>query len=711
MEEIKRAVRRGNILAESAPEEDGAGRYLGNGRFGAVIGSTGLNFSRSRPQGGGPSQYMHRKHWGRFPFFSEAEKADTTADYIVPMFRVSWEQEERICGPCRRRQDFYDGTAETEFEFTASRGRERARVLCWFDMAEKNVAGIRIELSGGEMPVRIAALTEFIPYPLLWKRSVSQKVFLGSRGESWYMRLACPGTQNALASTVYFRTSAETELCEDGLCVHAGKGVTEICISYGEPAGDGELDASLERSAGRWHELWEEYGWFDFSDEDGQRMWVRSMAYLLSTFEDGPGPVQPTNGLTGNIFPFNFVQDMEYVCPALLLTGHLDIVKRWVEKFAGMIGPMRRYAARLWPEAKGIYPPWELPWGETDGYHEPHVPIVYCYEPHNAAYLCRMAAEAAEYAEDPEWTARTVHPLISELCLFYRSFCRKEQDGHWHFELLPCVGQDEAGGRNRKDYLCVLYGAKYCFQKAVEYGLDTDGSYARILADGFPFGALMSEEGIYHTSPGAEDFGRQKHPVQLNGLAYFPAESGPLPWEERAYRMRYELTSRAKEPYFFGWTLGEFLLAGSNMGDREGWKRDWDMIRKSDYTDQDGVQLYESSRSPEKSFYVTTHGLVAQSQIRNYVNDYWGRLQIGACPVCDGPVRFGNIVSRLGVRVSGSVEEGRVRAELTAWKDCVFVLEKETVRMKKGETLLCRSAGRGLPLTLTRPGGAGDGEE
>lgn len=689
---IEKAIQRGNIVTVDRMGAPGVGRYLGNGRFGAVISDTGLNRHPQRAgenENQGRSQYMHMGHWGRFSFYSEYTDKHTTADYIVPMFQVYWENEEVFSGTAAQRQDFYNGVLETELEFAADGKKGIAKILNWFDMDNKNMAGIRIELSEGQMPIIISALTEFNPYPILWKRPVCQKTSIGKLGENWHITLTCTETSNSLASTVYFRTDAETQACEDGLRILAKKGIVELFISYGEPVKEEDIGQSLHRSAQRWHELWENNGWFDFPDEKGQKMWVRSMAYLLSTFSDDFGSFQPASGLTGNMFPFNFVQDMEYVCPALLMTGHTHIVKRWVEKFAAMIVEMRQYAKRLWPEAKGIYPPWELPYGEVQGYHEPYVPIVYCYEPHNAGYLCRMAAEASEYEDDQEWTERFVYPLISELCLFYQSLCRKEEDGYFHFAIQPCVGQDEAGGRNKKDYLCILYSARYCFQKAVEYGIDPEGCYERLLADGLPFQELMSEEGIYHTCPGADDFGRQKHPVQLNGLAYFPLEREPMEWERKAYQWRYKLTSRAKEPCFFGWTLGEFLLAGSNLGDAQGWQQDWNAIGKADYTDEQWVQIYESSGASEKSFYTTTHGLILQSLMRNYVNDYWGQLQAGACRVYKEAVSFGNINTRLGVRVSGTIDTESAALELSAWKDCSFSVNGKQVNMMKDETLLC----------------------
>ncbi len=173
--------------------------------------------------------------------------------------------------------------------------------------------------------------------------------------------------------------------------------------------------------------------------------------------------------------------------------------------------------------------------------------------------------------------------------------------------------------------------------------------------------------------------------MQLDGLAYLPIEEAPLEYEKKAYELRHEITDRAKEPFYFGWTLGQFLLAGSNNRDAEGWRHDWAQMRSSEYTDSEWIQIYETSTEAEKSFYVTTHGMVLQSLIRNYVNDYWGVLDIGACQVFDEAVSFGNISTRFGVTVSGTVEGNKKCVKLTADRECECSVNGERIALKPGE--------------------------
>lgn len=683
---LKEIIRRGNIVTTTYQEDAEAGCYLGNGRFGAVFSGLGLTMSpqMQKSRRTGQSQFSHLNHWGRFCFTSSIEKEETTADYLLPLLKLHWENEPKTVSAYRQEQDMYDGVLQTSY--TLENGT-KVQLQNWFDQVNKNLAGIRLELSDGTLSVKASVITDFLAYSFVFGERVQQNVSVERVGDNYLIAIECQETLNHCRSQVYFYSTAPVEICEDGLRFLVSKGKNEIFVSYGEPIRPEDRVSSLQRTREHWQETWQKSGWMDFPNENAQKVWVRSMAYLLSSYDDGETDlIQPTNGLTGNVFPFHFVQDMGYISPALMMTGHNDIVMRWMEKFAGEIEAMKKYAKHLWPQAEGIYPPWELPYGEIEGYHMPNVPVAYCYEPHNNGYLCRMAAEAADFSGDPVWAQQYAYPLIREVCRFYQAGCKKGKDGLWHMAWYPAIGQDEAGGRNKTDYLCSFYSAKYSFQTAVKLGLDEDGSLAAILKDGLAFESLMSDRGTYHTAHGADDFGKQKHPVQLDGLSYFPIEEKPLLPEIKAYELRHEITERAKEPFFAGWTLGQFLLTGSNMKDTEGWREDWAKMRPSNYTDSQWIQIYETSGNAGASFYVTTHGMILQSLIRNYVNDYWGVLDIASCPVFEGEVSFGNIGTRLGVTVSGTVAKGKIRLELTAQRDCVFCVNGVSVTMKQGET-------------------------
>lgn len=687
--DIRSIVRRGNIVSTNYDEAPVAGRYIGNGRFGTVLGPLGLNLSpqEQASRKTGASHITHLQHWGRFQFISAIEKTVTSADYNLPVMKIHWDGTPEGITAYRQEQDFYDGTVTTAF--TTSDGT-RVQTQAWFDYELKDLACFSFTLSGGSMDVRTTTISGFQAYSFVFRDIVDQETLISRCPDGAYkLTVTCPQAINNCSSDFYIYTNAEVRSCSDGLRFHLKEGRSDIFISYGAPLSVSSRKSSLKRSTKAWHTCWANTGWMCFPDEAAQKVWVRSMAYMLESLDDfATGLIQPDNGFTGNPFPFHFVQDLEYIAPALMMTGHGDIVMKWVEHFAGEIENMKAYAKKLWPESEGIYPPWELPFGSVDGYHHPTVPVAFCYEPHNSGYLARLAKEAADFNGNTQWAQKYAYPLIREVCEFYRSAARKHDDGLWHMNWYPCIGQDEAGGRNKTDYLCSIYSAEYSFKAAVELGLDSNGNYAAILHDGLAYKSLEDKErGTLHTCTGVDDFGKQKHPVQLDGLAYFPIQDSPLQYEVNAYNLRHDITQDARKPKFYGWTLGQFLLSGSNMKDSKGWLEDWNNIIPSDYADPDLIQIYETSGNPLQSFYITTHGMVQQSLIRNYVNDYWGELDIAGCPVFEGRVSFGNIDTRLGVRVSGVIENSRADIKIKALKTCTIRYQGMDYSLKKGQTI------------------------
>jgi Trehalose and maltose hydrolases (possible phosphorylases) len=485
---------------------------------------------------------------------------------------------------------------------------------------------------------------------------------------------------------MYVKTNADVKLENNYLRFQLHEGKNEILISVNEPIRISNAQ-SLDETIQWWHDKWLNTGFLMIPDPQAQNMWVRSMAMFLASYNaDGAG-LSPPCGYTGNGWPFAFPQDISYVHPMLLATGNIDIAKSWIEHFSSGLDGMKEYTKRL-TGANGILSPWVFPYNDFNGYHNPAPPNMYYYQIHNSGYLARMANETAIFVNDDDWTKKFAIPLIRETAEFYKSISEKEKDGLWHLFLIPSMGQDEGGGINQKDYLCALYSAKYCFQLAIEYGLDTDGGFRQVL-DRLAFQNLLSPRGFYYTclGSGSTDFGKQKHPIQLNAWAYLPVDSKMSEPSRNAYDLRYEITADANKLTFHGWTLGTFLLAGSRYGNTREWLKDWDNLRKSDYVDAEWIQIYESSRSYGASFYNTTNGLVAQSLLNNLICDWYGNLEIAKCNPWQGDIYLNNIYSKLGVVVDGLINGRSAQLRLKAWKDTEFELNGEIIKLKKGETI------------------------
>ena len=682
-------IRRGNIVAAEWNGERNIGCYLGNGRFGAVMSSLGLNLSpeQQKDPARNCSHFRHISHWGRFNLISRHTGEATSADYLLPLFRVYWERDFQKITDYRQEHDLYDGVLNTCFR---PDGEGLISVTSWFDAVKRNLSGFIISAPDSpdcDRRICLSVLTPFNPWPFMCAEDYEQSVSAEKTENGWKLTVACEGTVNHVQTEIYISSDMEMEANENAFCFRPGSGPNKLLISVGEPVAYDEAEESLRRTKEQNHRMWEEVGWLDYPDEQMHKTWVRSMAYLLSSYDADCEYIQPVNCMGINGFPYNFVPDIGNIAPSLTMLGRWDIVRHWVEKFAGEMEQMRRYARFLWPEAEGVFPPWELNFGPYEGYHFPNAPMIFFYEAHNTGYLCKLAAEAMEHSNDDEWSRKYAYPLIDECAKFFRRFCHQEEDGLWHLSWYPCMGRDEAGGVNKDDYLCTLIAAKYSFKAAIRCGLDRNGGYAKILSDGLAFESLRSERGTLHTCRGADDFGRQKHPVQLEGIACFPTEPCALDVEEEAYRLRHDITMDARIPKFHGWTLAQLLMADTNMRNWEEWIGDWNLLRPSDNTDELWTQFYESSGVHRYAFYTATHGMVLQSLIRNCVNDFWGRLEIGSCLPEDACVRFGDIRTRLGVSVSGQIENRRAVGSIFANRDTVFEFQHREIRMKRGEKM------------------------
>lgn len=668
--ELQDIINSTDIERISYPDTAVINLYQGNGKFGCSYGPLGLHVNPQKTDAlskYGKTQYMHMEHRIRAKF---------GADYVIPLARIYWKEEPKKINNYKQHQSFYDGTITTHFEYA----KNKATVTTWFDPIEKDLTGITIILEGNASDI---ILEPFEKLNVNYNQEFIQVSKISNFPDLWKVELTCLNTK----SSIYFKTNTHIQEQGTNLCFKLHTGENKILISVNHPI-ETTSNKSLEQTIAWWHSKWDHSGILVLPDPNAQKMWVRSMSQFLSNYNGDKSGISPPLGFTGNGWPFYFPQDNSYIHPILLATGNFDIAKSWIEYWAGKLPGMKSYTKRLF-NVEGVLCPWVFPYDDFNGYHDPVPPNNYYYEIHNSGYLARMAYETAIFINDENWTSEYAIPLVKETAQFYKSICFKGTDGFWHLSIKPSMGQDEMGGFNQDDYLCALFSAKYCFQKALDYNLDFDGSYETILREGLAFQPLKSKKGFYFTCHGSgeTDFGKQKHPVQLNDLAFLPVNSEVIDPSSIAYSLRYEITQNAKKPSFSGWTLGEFLLAGSRIGNVKEWEKDWENLRKSDYIDPDWIQVYESSRSHSSSFYNSTNGLIAQSLLNNLVSDWFGKLEIAKCNPWKGKVFIKNIYSLLGVKISGEINNDSAIIYLTAWKNCEFDLFGEKISMEKNEKI------------------------
>ncbi len=606
-----------------------------------------------------PRKQTYEPHYTRAQFGS---------DYLLPLTHIYWNTTFNEVKDYTQHQSFYDGTIHTSFTVEDT----RFKICTWFDAVDKDVAAIKINVKGSRRPV-VAVVPEEV-MNLHYNQRVPQQISLSRHGKNcWQVKLQSEGKEGVF----YVTTNADVDESGNRLLLTLKEGDNDILVSYKHPTG---LSAShsLKRTVSWWHKKWENTMCLTFPDSDVQRMWVRSMALFLQSYGPEKLGMAPPCTWAGNSWPFPYPQDLSYVHTMFLTSGNIDIAKAWVEYFAERVDGMKSYTKRML-NREGIMAPWVFPYGDFEGYHYPSPPNKFYYEIHNSGYMARMAYETSLFVNDPEWTRRYAYPLIEETARFYRSIATRRSDGYWHLFVEPSMGQDERGGFNQNDYLCALYSAKYCFQKAVECRLDKNGEYAQILNDKLAFKTLKSPDGYYYSCAGSgpDDWGKQKHPVQLNELAFLPTEHQPSQEALKVYQQRYDITMDASKPYFYGWTLGEFLLSGSRVGDTEGWLKDWNNLLPSGYVDKDFLQIYETSKTWNMTYYVITNGLVAQSLVNNLICDWYGKLEVAKCYPWDEETYINNLHSKLGVTISGTIDKRHAKLSLKAWKDCCFVMHEK----------------------------------
>jgi len=663
---IQSAISRADIFRTVLPETAVINLYQGNGRFGSLYGPLGLQLDPGKAEflKFGVPQYFHLQHFARAKF---------GMDYLLPLVCIFWEDRPKNITNYHQHQSFFDGTITTSF----TEGENQVKVTTWFDPVERDLCGIKITVKGKAPAI---FLHPFKNLHVHYRQQLEQTSSINFDSGLWKISLSC---LNA-SSTLFLQTSAEVSLAEDRLQLVLHEGENSLLLSVNtEPKVT--LDTSLSRTVTWWHEKWQSMGCLSLPDPDAQKMWVRTLAYILYSHNEDKIGMAPPIGLTGQGWPFVFPGDLAFLPPVLLATGNLSIVKSWAEYLAERLEGMKQVSKKLYG-VDGLCCPATIPYAGFEGYYEPTPPTKNHYSINISGLLARMMDETAAFVKEEQWQEKYAVPIIRETALFYRNICKKETDGFWHVFVQPSTGLDENGAFNQKDYLCALFSAQYCFQKAVEYGLDGDGFYRQVLRDGLAFPTLLPERGYYYTNQGAknENAGAQKHPVQLNPLALLPLYPHLSAPAAVAYERRYKITINAEQPHFAGWTLAEFLLAGTRMGDIKGWKKDWDNLIRSELVDSDWIQIYESSGN-DRTFYITTMAMIAQSLVNNLVDDWFGRLEIGRCNPWHGRILFKNIYSRLGVQVSGAVDDHSAILILTAWRDCDFDLHGSRIKLKKGK--------------------------
>jgi hypothetical protein len=665
-------VERGDIkrdLPPSAMKNPWVPLYQGNGRFGACFGPWGLHISPDNKPSydlHGLTRFTHIRHWVRGKF---------NADYLIPVGSIYWENEPKEITDYEQYQTFYDGTVTTRFttiDYSVT-------IISWFDPEQRDIAGFQIDVKG-KCPGIIVSTPRLISswYDQKLVAAVEEKL----DKDLWQANIKCLN----VGTTLKVKSDAILKQVQEGLMIDLKSGRNYIMVSVNSDINI-SANQSIHQTKTWWHKTWKDSAWLDLPDETAQEVWVRSLAYTLYSENDDGFGYSPPTGLAGDGWPFPFPFDSSCRHSLLLMTGHTNIARKWIEFLHSRFEGLRDYTKRIF-KSEGIFMPHVLPYGEAWNYHFPDVPNKNYYPIYNSAIMVRMADQTAVMVNDPNWTKTYTEPLILEAARFYFSNLRKQDDGLWHLHVVPSISLDEDGDINQPDYFSGLISAQYVLQKAIEYGLDSDHQMQSVLRDGLALKPLLAENGMYHNHLGlnVNDFGRQKHPDQLFPLVHTPLGTPLGEPDKKAHELRYSITNGANTPAFSGHTLGEFILSSARIQIADAWIKDWSMLQPAKYSDPGFMQIYESSGN-KVVYYITTHGLFGQAILETLVSTWWYKLDLGSCNVWKDTVRFGNIRTLLGVTVSGEIKNGIGQAILCAWKDTTFKYHDQTITLKKGQKM------------------------
>lgn len=508
---IKEAVSGGNIRRETLNLKKTVHipLYQGNGVCGSCYGPFGLHNSPaaeklysgetvSKPVAG-QTVFMHKNHFLRMK---------SNLDYLMPVLKIFWDKEPEHVSAYSQEQDFFEATITTSF----SDDHGSVKTVSWFDPENVNLAGFKIELTGKPRSILINPCRNFTSH---YNQMV--ELHTAEKTEDHSYRLGY--CHNSLPHFFLIKSTGFFSKTRCGARIELKEGSNFLLLS----SGGGEIpypDDSLSSTKSYWSKCWNKTGMVCLPDNRAQSLWIRSLAYILYSFSaHSNGFMTPPCGLSGNLWSFPFPQDLSFILPALLTTGHLDIVQTWIEFYYNQLPGMQEYTRRTFNK-EGVHCPWVMPYNEVKDYLVPEPPNYCYYQLHNSGHLARMAHESVLYSGNTEWSGKFAVPLIRECAKFYADSLTRHNDGTWHFNIHPSMGQDEHGGENQKDYLCAFTSAGYCLETALKYNFPENTIYSRILKDGLAFNSLYSpKHRIFCASRSGEtSIGRQKHPPQLSSV-------------------------------------------------------------------------------------------------------------------------------------------------------------------------------------------------
>lgn len=205
---------------------------------------------------------------------------ESSADYLLPLFRLHWERNFDRIGAYRQCHDLYDGLLDTAFQTDPLHS---IHTTAWFDGVKRNIFGVTVEVGendGFSERICLSALTPISPY-WVCGGSYVQHTVVERVGEEWRMTITCEGTENDNTVSLYIAANMEAEVDEAGLIFRPLPSRSYLLLSVDAPIDGDTPDASLERTKAWWHKTWQEIGWIEYPDDQMQKVLVNGVGHSL----------------------------------------------------------------------------------------------------------------------------------------------------------------------------------------------------------------------------------------------------------------------------------------------------------------------------------------------------------------------------------------------------------------------------------------------
>lgn len=654
---MENAISRGDILRTSF-KENALPLYMGSGNMGACLNAFGL---MNKEDGPCKTVLMHSDIWYH---------GIHDMDFWAPFGRVCFDENPPAPESFRQHLSLYDGILESVSKW----GDASLSVRTAFNPQKKDLLAFEITYENASALPGIEILID--------------KERTNCYGETAGASFGQAFTENGIralwvtiggkASVLLAGVKGDAVLSpsEKGLSVSYNKtsGALTLFIALGAKEREAALKRELLKAQKasdyfgevreNWHHRWGT-SFLDIEDAFCQKMWARSMFYMLSTFSEDLHAPAPPCGWTGNGWQFGFPQDIMFLHGALLRFGHFDLAKAIVAYYRAHIDGVYTFTKRIFNKEGTMYP-WEFPMGDAKEHMASGAPDQYQFQIHNAASPSKMAADTALFLKDDQWTRENLYPILEGSARFYLDCLSKGEDGLWEMHVTPSMGQDEFGGVNQKNYFCALSSAEAVLRMCLLWLRDEPSLKAlvekcrEILADGLSFPRLLTKDGLYRTcetADGSSAIGKEKHPTQLSHSAMFTDLFEDDETLRRQYKNRYAFCQKyLEERTAFGWTVQFYCLASARLGEKEAFLKDLALYHGCDLLDPEEIQIYESSRYWDYAYFMTAQGMMAQCFGDTVVNDFYGETVIGkGIPESFGTVRYHDIYARDGEKYSGII--------------------------------------------------------